>query len=324
MSFVAFGLIVAYAVYYIASLGVRIGPPDDRVNVSMQVPDINGLVPDSNVLLRGVPVGKVTGIDTSMQSATIQFYIDKQYPIPVDSDVRLENLSALGESYIGLIPRTSEGPMFHDGQQVATENVTQPASISELATSVVRVLNQMDPGRLKRLVDETDRALPPEDAVLPNLTRASTLLRNTVTSMQGRGSEMLANFQTLLQNAGFVGPLLAEITPTLLEFGPAVRALWVGPYLLVTESGAPESIHNFGRLVARLQNFLDTRAADIKVVAQAFMPNIQGIAAALMNFDTGQFLSNMLDAVPEDGTITLHVTTPGRPPSPAPGPSAGP
>jgi phospholipid/cholesterol/gamma-HCH transport system substrate-binding protein len=316
VSFIAFGLIVAYAVYYIGALGVRLGPPDDRVNVAMQVPDINGLVVDSNVLLRGVPVGKVTGIDTTMQNATVRFYIDKQYPIPVDSDVRLENLSALGESYIGLVPRTSDGPTFHDGQQVATKNVTQPASISELATSVVRVLNQMDPGQLNRMVNETDQALPPPNEVLPNLTRASTLLRDTVNSMQGRGSQMLANFQTLLQNAGFVGPILSEISPGLLATGTPLNRLFWAAYHVVTDTGAPESIKNFGRLLARVQNFLDTRGPDIKVYAQALMPNIQGIGAALMNFDTGQILSNMLDAVPEDGTITLHVTTPSPPPGP--------
>jgi phospholipid/cholesterol/gamma-HCH transport system substrate-binding protein len=316
VSLLAFGLIVAYSVYYIFALGVRIGPPDDRVNVAMQVTDINGLVVDSNVLLRGVPVGKVTGIDTSMQNATVHFYIDKQYPIPVDSNVRLENLSALGESYIGLVPRTSEGPMFHDGQQVATEHVTQPASISELATSVVRVLNQMDPGQLKRLVNEADQALPPPNEVLPNLTRASTLLRDTVNGMQGRGSETLANFQTLLQNAGFVGPRLAELSPTLLRLGPILDRLFRIDFSIIPGTGAPESIRNFGRLVARIQNFLDNRAPDLKVIAQALMPNIEGISAALMNFDTGQILSNMLDAVPEDGTITLHVTTPGSPPGP--------
>jgi phospholipid/cholesterol/gamma-HCH transport system substrate-binding protein len=320
VSFLSFGLIVAYSVYYIFALGVRIGPPDDRVNVAMQVSDINGLVADSNVLLRGVPVGKVTGIDTSLKNATVHFYIDKQYPIPVDSDVRLENLSALGESYIGLVPRTSGGPMFHDGQQVATENVTQPASISELATSVVRVLNQMDPGQLTRLVNETDQALPPEDAVLPNLSRASTLLRDTVNSMQGRGSEMLANFQTLLQNAGFVGPLLAQLSPTLLAFGPVLDRIFRVNFNIVTDTGAPESVKNFGRLLAKVQKFLDNRAPDFKVIAQALMPNIQAISGALMNFDTGQILSEMLDAVPEDGTITLHVTTPGPPPSPSPGP----
>jgi hypothetical protein len=64
-----------------------------------------------------------------------------------------------------------------------------------------------------------------------------------------------------------------------------------------------------------VQNFLDTRAPDLKVFAEAFAPNIKAIAAASMNFDTGQILSDVLDTVPEDGTITLRVRTPGPAPS---------
>lgn len=310
LSFTAFAVIVVSCVYYIAALGVRIGPPQERINVTMQVPDINGLVVDSNVLLRGVPVGKVTAIRTTLNEATVSFYVDKNYPIPVDSEVRLENLSALGESYIGLLPRTSSGPMFYDGQQVATENVRQPASISELATSVTRVLNQMDPAALSRLVGELDGALPSDKAVLPNLERASMLLRNAVMGMNGAGGHVLENMQTLLENAGFVGPRLAEIAPSLYALGPPIH--WLHRYAqdLVTETGSPEGIRNVGRLMNRVQGFLDDRAPDLKVFAEAFTPNIKAVAAAAMNFDTGQILSNMLNAIPEDGTITLRVKTP--------------
>ncbi|OPX11960.1 MlaD family protein [Mycobacterium sp. AT1] len=310
LSFTAFAVIVVSCVYYIAALGVRIGPPDKRVNVTMQVPDINGLVVDSNVLLRGVQVGKVTGIHTTLDVATVSFYIDQDYPVPVNSEVRLENLSALGESYIGLLPRTSTGPMFYDGQQVATEDVRQPASISELATSVTRVLNQMDPAALSRLVGELDGALPSDKMVLPNLERASMLLRNTVMGMNGAGGRVLENMQTLLENAGFVGPRLAEIAPSLYALGPPIH--WLHRYAqdLVTETGSPEGIRNVGRLMNRVQGFLDDRAPDLKVFAEAFTPNIKAVAAAAMNVDTGQILSNMLNAIPEDGTITLRVKTP--------------
>lgn len=310
ISFVAFGVIVAGAVYYIGSLGVRTGPPNDRVNLSMQVADVSGLVVDCNVFLRGVPVGKVTGIDTSMRSAIVHFYIDKRYPIPVDSEVRLENLSALGESYIGFVPRTEQGQMFQNGQQVATQDVKQPASISELATSVVHVLNQLNPEPLNRLLDEADRALPDPQTVLPNLTRASALLRGTVKSMNGRGSEVLANFQTLLQNAGFVGPILAETSPNVLGIGKNLGLLYTSATTIDYYSDGLTGNLNVVTLFGRIQNFLDTRAPDLKVIAQTLMPNIQGIAAASMNLDTGQILSNMLDTIPEDGTITLHVTTP--------------
>jgi len=310
VSFAAFTVIVGYSVYYIAGLGVRVGPPDGRVNVTMQVPDINGLVVDSNVLLRGVQVGKVTGIQTSLAGATVAFYVDKDFPIPLDTEVRLENLSALGESYIGMLPRTSTGPTFHDGQHVATENVRQPASISELATSVVRVLDQLDPAPLSRLVGELDRALPDKDVVLPNLARASLLLRNAVTSMDGGGAHLLENLQTLLQNAGFVGPRVAQVVPALYALGPQIFWLFRNAQDVVTDSGSPEGIRNVGRLLKRVQGFLDNRAPDLKVFAEAFTPNIKAIAAAAMNFDTGQILSKMLDAIPEDGTITLRVKTP--------------
>ncbi len=309
-SFLAFAAIIALAVYYIAALGVRMGPPKDRVNVSMQVADINGIVVDSNVLLRGVAVGKVTGIEAALTGATIHFYIDGAYTVPVDSEVRLENLSALGESYIGLVPRSAGGPTFHDGLHVATEDITQPASISELATSVVRVLNQLDPEALNRMVGEADRAFPDEDAVLPNLHRASVLLRNAVMSMDGRGSQVLKNMELLLQNADWLGPQIAEISPSLLALGTPMELMFYNAAQVVMRSGAPQSLQNTGALFGRIQNFLDTRAPDLKIFAEAFTPNIKGIASAAMTFDTGQILSNMLDALPEDGTITLRVKTP--------------
>ncbi|MEZ0365021.1 MlaD family protein [Mycobacterium sp. pUA109] len=310
LSFAVFLLMVVSAVYYIGAVGVRIGAPNDRVNVSMTVADVNGLVVDSNVLLRGVPVGKVSGIRSAADGATIDFYIDKRFPVPRDSEVRLENLSALGESYIGLIPRTTSGPMLRDGQRVGTEEIRAPASVSQLAASVGRVLAQMDPGRLSRLVDEVDRALPDQQAVLPNLARASTLLRNAVASMNGDGSTMLANFQALLENAGWVGPAIAEISDPLRDSGNHLGALLDVSISAFTATGPPFGFKYLGEYLDLFQHFLDTRAPDLKIVAQTLAPNVEGIAASLMNFDTGQILSNMLDAIPDDGVVTLHLTVP--------------
>ena len=126
-SFAAFLAMIAVFVGYLASLGIRVGPPANRIALSLEVVDINSVVVDANVLLRGVPVGKVTGIDTSVATATIHFYIGGQYHVPVDSDVRLENLSALGESYIELEPRSTGGPIFRDGQRIASKSVQTTA-----------------------------------------------------------------------------------------------------------------------------------------------------------------------------------------------------
>ncbi|MBU9762567.1 MCE family protein [Mycobacterium sp. TNTM28] len=309
VSFAALAAIIVVAIGYIAGLGVRLSPPDHRTNLSMAVESTNGLVVGSNVLLRGVPVGKVTAIRPTVDAAAVDFYIDGAHQVPVDSVVRLDNLSALGEAYIGLFPRTSAGPMLTDGQRIATESVQQPPSIADLAVSVGRLLEQADPEQLKRIVAEADTALPDPDAVLPNISRAGALLRNETTSMNGRGQQLLDNIQTLLAEAGYVGPALAGLAPRLHELGPNMQAIFAGAMGIVL-AGSPESLQRFKDYLDRIQNFLDTRSPDVKVLAETLLPNIRSIGSALTNFDTGQLLGNMLRGVPADGAINLRVTIP--------------
>jgi len=309
VSFLAFGAIIVFVLGYFATLGLRINPPPDRTNLSMNVPDINGLVVGSNVLLRGVPVGKVTGTSTSIHTAAaiVDFYVEGQYRIPVDTEMRLENLSALGESYVGLIPHSDNGAVLQNGQRIATERVVQPPSISELATSVTRVLKQMDPGALKRVIGEADTALPDPTTVLPNLSRASVLLNNTVRDMNGRGRLLFGNFQTLLAHAEWVNPTLTGLAPPAREIGRGVQDFYKhGPVL--ARRGEPDNVMNLNKLVGRIQNLLDDRGGDLKVLGEAFQPKLNAIAASLMNLDTAQLLDNFLQQVPADGTITLRVT----------------
>jgi ABC-type transporter Mla subunit MlaD len=307
ISFLAFGAIVVFVLGYFTTLGLRVTPPDDRTRLSMDVPDINGLVVGSNVLLRGVPVGKVTGTGTSLQAATIDFYVVGNQRIPVDTEVRLENLSALGESYIGLMPRSEGGPVLQSGQRFSTEEVVQPASVSELAMSVTRLLSQMEPGALERVIGEADAALPDPNTVLPNLSRTSVLLNNTVEEMNGRGRVLLGNFETLLKNAEWVSPILISLTPRLREFSKGYQDFMKHVPILASR-GEPHNVSNLNKMVARIQALLDDRGGDLKVLGEAFQPKLNMIAASLMNFDTGQLLDNMLKTVPADGAITLRVT----------------
>lgn len=310
-TFVAFVAIVGVFVGYLASLGLRLSPPAKRTALSLDVSDINNIVVDSNVLLRGVPVGKVTRIDTSPATATIYFYVSGQYQVPVDSDVRLENLSALGESYIELEPRSSGGPIFRDGQRIAPNQNTQPPSISELGTSVVRVLNQLDPHQLSQVVGEADTALPDPGVVLPNLARASSLLRNTTTDFKGQGRQLLDNFQVLLRNASFVGPALAGAAPSILDLGPPLQAVWNDVWMLEMWGGHLNTIQ-LSLLIGRIQKFLDDRGIDLKVLGEATSTNVKLMANALKNLDSSAILSNLLASVPADGTIELHMPIPER------------
>jgi len=309
-SLFAFAAMAVGFVAYIGSLGIRVGTPPHHANLSMDVADINNIVVDSNVLFRGVPVGKVSRVDSSVSTATIHFYVDDKYEVPADSLVRLENLSALGESYLELEPQSSGGPVFQDGQRIAADYVKQPLSISELGTSVVRVLNELNPDQLQSVIGEADTGLPDPYTVLPNLQRASLLLRNTTTDLHGRGAEVLENSQSLLENAGFVGPALASAAPYLRQLGPLTATVTDESMSLFMRANTPSNVFILGKLVRRIQKLLDDRGPDIRVLTEPLLANVNAIAAALSTVDTSQILANLLSAIPEDGTINLHVSTP--------------
>lgn len=311
LSFGAFAAIIVFALGYFQSLGLQVRQPSQRTNLSMEVPDINGLVAGANVMLRGVPVGKITGVSSNVERAVVDFYVDERYKIPVDSDVRLENLSALGESYIGFVPRTAAGPMLRDGQRITAEAVTAPPSISELAESVGRVLRQLDPAALQRIVTEADQALPDPTSVLPNLQRASVLVRNVATHLDGKGQQLLDNFQTLLRNAQWLGPVLASYPPSIWKIGVNIGGSlsYVND---IVDIGSPQALKNFHTYMTRIEGFMDHRSGDMKVLFQTMLPYLNDISGALMNLDTGQILDNMLESVPEDGAVTLHVSIPDK------------
>lgn len=69
-------------------------------------------------------------------------------------------------------------------------------------------------------------------------------------------------------------------------------------------------MRKFGHLLSRVQKLLDQNGGDLKVLGEALRPRVKAIAGALLNFDPSQILSNILDTVPEDGAITLHVAIP--------------
>ncbi|WP_324687696.1 MlaD family protein [Mycobacterium sp. 94-17] len=316
--FAVFAAMITAFLVYVAHLGIRVAPPADRTNLAMDVADVNNLVVGSNVLLRGVSVGKVDNIETSISHATIDFFIDNKFKVPRDTVVRLENLSALGESYLELEPRKSGGEAFKNGQRIPSELIVAPKSISELGTAVGRTLNQLDPGQLQKVVNEADAALPDPYTVLPNLERASQVLHNTTAGLSGRGRQALENLQSLLEHAGFVGSLLAQAAPDMKKLGPYITNMWAAGVNQNLRSDMPGTVYLFGRFMQRIQNFLDDRGSDLRVLTEPLKPNVQAIASALRNIDSSQILTNLLAAVPPDGAIELHVALPPQAAKPPP------
>ena len=97
-----------------------------RINVKLELPAAGGLYRFSNVTYRGVQVGKVTDVKLTENGAEATLTLDTSPKIPADLQAEVRSVSAVGEQYVDLRPRTDSGPYLEDGSVIAMDNTTIP------------------------------------------------------------------------------------------------------------------------------------------------------------------------------------------------------
>jgi len=139
----------ALGVYYIGHviLGYTIGGSDD-FDIRVQVPEAPGVYQDGTVTYRGVAVGRIAKIDLTDSGVELVLRINAGEKIPADSDANVRELSALGEQYVDLVPRSTGGPVFTAGDVIPAAHTTVPVPIGKALTSGKEFLDSLDPADL--------------------------------------------------------------------------------------------------------------------------------------------------------------------------------
>src|SRR4051794_18012225 len=126
-----------------------------RVNVTLQLPTSGGLYRFSNVTYRGVEVGKVTEVGLTKDGAQATLSIATSPKIPADLEAEVRSVSAIGEQYVDLRPRTDSGPYLQDGAVITAKNVSLPPAVGPVLDRVSKLVDTFPKDRLSALLDET-------------------------------------------------------------------------------------------------------------------------------------------------------------------------
>ena len=81
-----------------------------RMTVKLELPRTGGLYQFSNVTYRGVQIGKVTDVRATRSGAVATLSLATSPKIPADLQASVLSVSAVGEQYVDLLPRTDSGP----------------------------------------------------------------------------------------------------------------------------------------------------------------------------------------------------------------------
>jgi phospholipid/cholesterol/gamma-HCH transport system substrate-binding protein len=149
------GTVLMVIIYVQAPTLLGIG----KMTVTLQMRETGGLYRFSNVTYRGVQIGKVSKEPVlTATGAEVTLSVDTSPNIPADLQAEVRSISAVGEYYVDLRPRTDKGPYLHDGSVIKTRDITIPQPISPVLDQTSALVNSIPKGKLGQLLDESFKA----------------------------------------------------------------------------------------------------------------------------------------------------------------------
>jgi virulence factor Mce-like protein len=225
-----------------------------RITVTLELPAAGGLYRFSNVTYRGSEVGRVLAIEPTAQGAKATLSLGISPKIPADLQAQVRSVSAVGEQYVELRPRTDSAPYLHDGSVITLRDTTIPQQVGPMLDQVSGLLDSFPKDSLARLLDEsaqglggagydlgslidssarvagelnpvaeqTRRLVEDSGPLLDSQVQTSDAIRLWTRSLAGVSTQLSTNdpqIRTLLQNgpaaADEVARLFDQIKPTL-------------------------------------------------------------------------------------------------------------
>jgi phospholipid/cholesterol/gamma-HCH transport system substrate-binding protein len=127
--------------------------------VTLQLPEAGGLYARGNVTYRGTEVGRVESVELTDTGVVAKLSLNSDMPIPADLDAQVHSVSAVGEQYVALLPRSGNGPVLKEGDVIPADRTFVPPDINTLLDATNRGLQAIPHDNLKTTIDEAYTAV---------------------------------------------------------------------------------------------------------------------------------------------------------------------
>jgi virulence factor Mce-like protein len=205
-------LVVACA--YLAVGALRARAFASTYQVSIELPESGGLIPDQDVALRGMRIGRVDSVTPSPRGPVAVIHIESDVKIPVGSPVRVSGLSPAGEQYVDFAPVTTAGPYLGNGSVITRGQATVPVSLSKLLADADGALAQADTKKLEIIKKELhlSREAPRK---MTDIIDGGVFLLSTLDSVLPETVSVLKKSRVTLSTLAEMNNGLASATPGL-------------------------------------------------------------------------------------------------------------
>ncbi|CAJ1581278.1 MlaD family protein [[Mycobacterium] wendilense] len=203
-----------------------------RLTVTMNLPATGGLYQFSNVTYRGSQIGKVTSVELTETGARATLSLDRSPKIPADLQAQVLSMSAVGEQYVDLQPRTDSGPYLENGAVIAMEDTTIPQEVGPMLDQVSALMDTIPKDQLSHLLDETFEAFNGTGYDFGSLLDSASTITRDANAISDRTRALIDDSRPFLEaqeqttdSTRTWGRSLAGITEQLSNNDPEFRAV---------------------------------------------------------------------------------------------------
>jgi phospholipid/cholesterol/gamma-HCH transport system substrate-binding protein len=256
------GVLVMAFVYIQAPMLLGIG----RMTVTLELPAAGGLYQFSNVTYRGVQVGKVTAVTLTSRGAKATLSLASSQKIPANLRAEVRSVSAVGEQYVDLRPRTTSPPYLHNGSVIAMRDATIPQPVGPLLDKSATLIDSIPKGKLSALLDESFKAFNGAGYDFGSLFDSTARISGYLNSVAGPARTITEDTVPLLDSQAQTTDAirlwarsLAGFTDQLVTNDPQVRSL--------LETG-PGALNEASRLLEQVKPTLPVLLANLTTVGE--------------------------------------------------------
>ncbi|WP_205873931.1 MlaD family protein [Mycobacterium camsae] len=240
-------LTLVVATTYLLLGALRVAPFASTYIVTVQLPESGGLLPNQDVALRGVRIGRVDSLQITDRGVNAIASITSQVRIPANAAVHVSALSPAGEQYINFEAESDAGPYLHDGSVIGLDRTSVPVSLAQLLGDADGLLAQVDPHKLELIKKEL--SLSKEGpGKLAAIVDGGTMLLSTLDSVLPETTSILRTSRVVLSLAADKNAGLAATTVDLNRTLAGVARMQ-GGYRRLTEQ-TPQALNAIDNLFA--------------------------------------------------------------------------
>src|SRR6201992_908867 len=253
-----------------------------RMTVTLELPATGGLYRFSNVTYRGVQVGKVTAVSLTAKGAKATLSLGTSPKIPASLQADVLSVSAVGEQYVDLRPRTDSAPYLRDGSVIAMHDTTIPQAVGPMLDTLKGMIKRLPKNKIGQLLDESFQAFNGAGYDLGSLSDSASRISADSNNIVDRRRALTEDSQPLLnaqaQTTDSIrtwAHSLAGISDVLANDDSRIRTIL---------RDGPGALDEASRLFAQIKPTLPVLLANLTTIGQigvTYHPSIEQLLVLL-------------------------------------------